>query len=397
MIEIERQGLTFDDVLLVPAHSAVLPSEVSLRTRVSRGIELQVPLLSAAMDTVTEARLAIAMAQLGGIGIIHKNNSVAEQMAQVRAVKKYESGVVTDPITIGPDNTVAELVELAQLNRVSGMPVVDGRSLVGIVTARDFRHETNMLALVSDIMTPHDQLVTVSEDTGTDEITRKLHEHRLEKLLIVNDDFQLIGLVTLKDIKQATLYPNACKDKHGQLRVGAAIGTGAGTEERLAALVEAGVDLVILDSAHGHSSRVLEGIARARREYPGLQIIGGNVATAEGARALVEAGADAVKVGIGPGSICTTRIVTGVGVPQLTAISEVATEVGNEVPVIADGGIRYSGDIAKALAVGANCTMLGGLFAGTSEAPGEIELYQGRSYKTYRGMGSLGTMAGEQC
>lgn len=393
MLRIAHDALTFDDVLLLPAYSRVLPSEVSLETRLTRHITLNIPLMSAAMDTVTEARLAIAMAQEGGIGIVHKNMSVEAQAREVRAVKKFESGVIRDPITIHPDRTVADLIELTLENKISGVPVVEGDALVGIITSRDVRFERRMDAPVRDVMTPRDKLVTAPEGASFEAITDILHKHRIEKVLLVDDAFQLKGMVTVKDINKARAFPNACKDGHGSLRVGAGVGTGEDTEERVRALVEAGVDVLVVDTAHGHSSRVLERISWVRRQYPDVSLIAGNVATRAGAEALIEAGVDAVKVGIGPGSICTTRIVTGIGVPQITAISE-AVEVADAagVPVIADGGIRYSGDLAKAIVAGASVCMVGSLLAGTDEAPGEVELYQGRTYKAYRGMGSLGAM-----
>ena len=394
MLRIAHDALTFDDVLLLPAYSDVLPSDVRLTTRLTRGISLNIPIISAAMDTVTEARLAIAMAQEGGIGVIHKNLSVERQAREVRQVKKYESGVILDPITITPDRTVGELLALTREHDISGVPVVQGRDLVGIVTSRDVRFEPRMDSLVRDVMTPKDQLVTVREGAAEGEILELLHRHRIEKILVTNERFELCGLITVKDINKAARYPNSCKDDYGQLRVGASVGIGPESEERVAALVDAGVDVIVVDTAHGHSIRVLEQVRAIKRDYPDMQVIGGNVATGEGARALVDAGVDGVKVGIGPGSICTTRIVAGIGVPQITAVSEaVAAIAGTGVPVIADGGIRYSGDIAKALAAGAHLVMVGGLLAGTDEAPGEIELYQGRTYKAYRGMGSLGAMA----
>ena len=393
-MRIVKEALTFDDVLLVPAHSSVLPNEVSLATRLTRGIALNVPLISAAMDTVTEARLAIAMAQEGGLGIIHQNMSGEEQARQVRQVKKFESGVIKDPITVTPDTSVRQVMEITRSHNISGVPVVDGDTLVGIVTSRDLRFETRYDQPVSTVMTPKDRLVTVREGADRAEIIGLLHKHRIEKVLVVNGGFQLRGLITVKDIQKATEFPIACKDELGRLRVGAAIGTGAGTDERVAALVEAGVDVIVVDTAHGHSQNVLNRVLWVKGQYPQVQVVGGNIATGDAARALADAGADAVKVGIGPGSICTTRIVAGVGVPQITAVADVAEALaGTDVPVIADGGIRYSGDIAKALAAGAHCVMIGGLFAGTEESPGEVELYQGRSYKSYRGMGSLGAMA----
>lgn len=388
-----EQALTFDDVLLVPAYSTTLPREVSLKTRLTRDIELNMPLISAAMDTVTEARLAIALAQEGGIGIIHKNMSISDQAREVRAVKKFESGMVKDPISVTPDKTVKDLLDLMEMHHISGVPVVSGDQLVGIVTGRDIRFETNLDLPVSAVMTPKDRLVTVKEGASHKEIQTLLHKHRIEKLLVTNDDFCLRGLITVKDIQKAKDNPNASKDASEQLRVGAAVGLAKGTDERITALVEAGVDVLVVDTAHGHSKGVLDQVAWIKKEFPEVQIIGGNIATGDAARALVKAGADAVKVGIGPGSICTTRIVTGIGVPQITAIAQVANELKGEIPVIADGGIRFSGDISKALAAGADSVMLGSMFAGTEESPGEIELYQGRTYKSYRGMGSIGAMA----
>lgn len=384
-------ALTYDDVLIKPGYSEVLPSQVNLATRVSRNISLNIPLISAAMDTVTESRMAIAMAQLGGIGVIHKNMSPTDQAAQVRKVKKYESGIVRDPVTIRSDASVAELVAETQRRNVSGMPVVDDGVLKGIVTARDFRHEKNQNASVQDIMTPYERLITVDENASQEEIYDKLHKHRLEKLLVVGEVGALLGLVTLRDIENTRNYPDASKNELGQLLVAAAIGNAPDYETRLHALVEAGVDLLVVDSAHGHSKGVLDCVTETKKRFPNIDVVGGNIATSEGAKALVSAGADAVKVGIGPGSICTTRIVTGVGVPQITAIAEAAE--GLEVPVIADGGVRFSGDLAKGIGTGAHCIMLGSLLAGSEEAPGEIELYQGRTYKSYRGMGSLGAMA----
>jgi IMP dehydrogenase len=396
-MRIVQEALTFDDVLLVPAHSIVLPKEVDLKTRLTRNISLNLPLVSAAMDTVTEARLAIAMAQEGGIGIIHKNMTVEQQATEVRKVKKFESGVIKDPITVGPTATIREVLELTRAYGISGVPVVDGTNLVGIVTHRDVRFETRYDAPVSTIMTPKAKLVTVKEGADKEEIKRLLHEHRIEKILVVDDQFRLKGMVTVKDIQKATDKPNACKDEQGRLRVGAAVGVGAGTDERIAALVEAGVDVIVVDTAHGHSQGVLDRVRWAKQNFPDLQVIGGNIATGAAALALVEAGADGVKVGIGPGSICTTRIVAGVGVPQITAVANVAEALaGSGVPLIADGGIRYSGDLSKAIVAGAYSVMLGGMFAGTEEAPGEVELFQGRSYKSYRGMGSLGAMASSQ-
>ncbi len=396
-MRILQEALTFDDVLLVPAHSTVLPKEVNLRTKLTREITLNIPLVSAAMDTVTESRLAIALAQEGGVGIIHKNMSVEQQAAEVRLVKKYESGVIKDPITVGPETSIQDVLALTRAHNISGVPVVQGSKLVGIVTNRDLRFESRYSAPVSSIMTPQEKLVTVREGTSREEIQRLLHEYRIEKVLVVDDEFELRGLVTVKDIQKASDKPNACKDDQGRLRVGAAVGVGAGTEERVAALVAAGVDVIVVDTAHGHSQGVLDRVAWVKRHFPEVQVIGGNIATGEAALALVKAGADAVKVGIGPGSICTTRIVAGVGVPQITAIDNVATALeGTGVPLIADGGIRYSGDLAKAVVAGAYAIMIGSMFAGTEEAPGEVELFQGRSYKSYRGMGSLGAMGGSQ-
>lgn len=392
-ISILQQALTFDDVLLVPAHSTVLPKDVLLNARLTSEIELNMPLISAAMDTVTEARLAIAMAQEGGIGIVHKNMTATAQADEVRKVKKFESGMVKNPISVNPSLSVKELLELMAKHNFSGVPVVDGDHLVGIVTSRDIRFETNLSLPVSAVMTPKERLVTVKEGAGRDEVQSLLHKHRIEKLLVVNDDFCLRGLITVKDIQKAKDNPYACKDSSEQLRVGAAVGVGEGTEERVAVLADAGVDVIIVDTAHGHSQAVLDKVKWIKKHFPDVQVIGGNIATAEAAKDLVSAGANAVKVGIGPGSICTTRIVTGVGVPQITAIANVAAGVKGKVPVIADGGIRFSGDICKALAAGASTVMLGSLFAGTEESPGEIELYQGRTYKGYRGMGSIGAMA----
>ncbi len=397
MLRIAEEALTFDDVLLLPAHSQVLPKDVSLATQLTRDIRLNIPLLSAAMDTVTEARLAIALAQEGGIGIVHKNMTSEQQAQQVRAVKKFESGVIKDPITVGPNTSIREVLALTRAHNISGVPVVEGGHLVGIVTNRDTRFESRFDAPVSSIMTPKDKLVTVKEGAEKDEIIRLLHENRIEKVLVVDDNFQLSGLVTVKDIQKASDKPLACKDDQGRLRVGAAVGVGAGTDERVAALVEAGVDVIVVDTAHGHSQGVLDRVAWVKKHFPEVQVIGGNIATAAAARALAAAGADAVKVGIGPGSICTTRIVAGVGVPQISAVANVAEALKSQgIPVIADGGIRYSGDMAKAIVAGASCIMVGSMFAGTEEAPGEIELFQGRSYKSYRGMGSLGAMGGSQ-
>lgn len=387
------KALTFDDVLLVPAHSTILPRDVSLATQVSRNIRLNIPLLSAAMDTVTEARLAIALAQEGGIGIVHKNLPPRAQAAEVAKVKRFESGVLKDPITIQPDMPVREVLNLTRQHKFSGLPVVAGNKVVGIVTNRDLRFETQLDQPVGNIMTPRERLVTVKEGSTPEEAKALMHKHKLERVLVINDDFELRGLITVKDILKSTEHPLACKDSFGRLRVGAAIGVGPGTEERAELLVEAGVDLIVVDTAHGHSQGVLDRIKWVKRHFPQVDVVGGNIATADAARALADHGADGVKVGIGPGSICTTRIVAGVGVPQITAIDNVASALRDSgIPLIADGGIRYSGDISKAIAAGAYAVMLGGLFAGTEEAPGEIELFQGRSYKSYRGMGSLGAM-----
>ena len=394
-MRIDLEALTFDDVLLKPAYSNVLPREVDLKTRVTRDISLNIPLLSAAMDTVTEARLAIALAQEGGMGIIHKNMSPQNQAGQVSIVKKFESGIVHDPITVTPDKTIREVLEVTRAQNISGMPVVDKGETIGIVTNRDLRFETQLDAPVTSVMTPKEKLITVLEGAGQDEVMSLLHQHRIEKVLVVNEQFELRGLITAKDFQKASDYPLACKDDRGALRVGAAVGTSADTDERVAALVEAGVDVVVVDTAHGHSEGVLNRVRRIRAEYPDLQIIGGNIISADAANALIEAGVDGVKCGVGPGSICTTRVVAGVGVPQISAVAEtVAAATAHGVPVIADGGIRYSGDIAKALVAGAHCIMIGSLFAGTEESPGEVELFQGRSYKSYRGMGSLGAMSG---
>jgi IMP dehydrogenase len=396
-MQIIQEALTFDDVLLVPAHSTVLPRDVDMTTQLTRTISLNIPLVAAAMDTVTEARLAIAMAQEGGIGIIHKNMTIEQQAREVRHVKKHESGVIKDPITVSPDATVRDVIQLTRAKNISGVPVVNGDELVGIVTSRDLRFETRLDEPVSKVMTPKERLVTINENADRKDAIALLHKHRIEKVLVVDDAFNLRGMITVKDIQKAKDYPLACKDEQERLRVGAAVGTGAGTEERVAALVEAGVDVIIVDTAHGHSQGVLDRVRWVKTNYPQVQVIGGNIATAEAALALVEAGADGVKAGIGPGSICTTRIVAGVGVPQITAVSNIADALkGSGVPLIADGGIRYSGDVAKALAAGADSVMLGGLFAGTEEAPGEVELFQGRSYKSYRGMGSIGAMAQQQ-
>jgi IMP dehydrogenase len=387
------EALTFDDVSLVPAESDVLPKDVSTATLLARGIELNIPVVSAAMDTVTEARLAITMAQLGGIGIVHKNLPIERQAGEVRLVKKFEAGVIRDPFTVTPDTSIREVIALTRAKNISGVPVVDGSRLVGIVTNRDLRFETELDDPVRNVMTRQEKLVTVREGASDDEVLRLLHKHRIEKVLVVNDQFQLRGLITVKDIQKARENPNACKDQYERLRVGAAVGVGGDTEARVEALVDAGVDVLVVDTAHGHSRGVIERVRWLKGRFPQVPVIGGNIVTAEAARALVDAGADAVKVGVGPGSICTTRIVAGVGVPQITAVSMVAEALaGSGVPLIADGGIRYSGDIAKALVAGASCVMIGGMFAGTEEAPGEVELYQGRSYKSYRGMGSLGAM-----
>lgn len=392
-LSIIQQSLTFDDVLLVPAHSLVLPKDVSLKTKLTQEIELNIPLLSAAMDTVTEARLAIALAQEGGLGIIHKNMGIKNQAEEVRRVKKFESGMVKDPVSVTPDITVRELLDLMERYNFSGVPVVHGEHLIGIVTSRDIRFETNLSLKVAEVMTPKEHLVTVKEGASREEVRSLLHKHRIEKLLVVNDAFKLRGLITVKDIQKAKDNPFACKDSSGQLRVGAAVGVGEGTDERVEALVDAGVDVLVVDTAHGHSQGVIDRVKWIKQQFPNVQVIGGNIATAAAARDLYKAGADAVKVGIGPGSICTTRIVTGVGVPQISAISNVSNELKGKIPIIADGGIRFSGDVCKALAAGANTVMLGGMFAGTEESPGEIELYQGRTYKGYRGMGSIGAMS----
>ena len=397
MLRIVDQALTFDDVLLVPDHSDILPKDVDLKTRLTQNLNLNIPLLSAAMDTVTESRMGIALSELGGIGIIHKNLSIEAQAAEVRKVKKYESGIVRDPITIRSDNEVGELVQLTKELNISGMPVVDNEQLVGIVTSRDFRYQENLSAKVADIMTPKEKLVTAKEGESPDVIKKLLQDNRIEKILLIDDSFKLMGLVTLKDINKSLDFPNATRDDEGRLLAGAAIGTKIDTLDRCQALIDAGVDVLVLDSAHGHSEGVLNQITSVKSNFPNIQVIGGNVATGAGALALVEAGADAVKVGIGPGSICTTRIVTGVGVPQISAVSEVTNALKKkDIPIIADGGIRFSGDIAKAIAAGGHTVMLGSVLAGTEEAPGELELYQGRSYKSYRGMGSIGAMSGDQ-
>ncbi len=396
MLRLVNQALTFDDVLLVPDYSEVLPQEADLSTLLTKNISLKIPIVSSAMDTVTESRMAIALAEFGGIGIIHKNLPIQEQAQQVTSVKKFESGIVRDPITISSDKTIEELVQLTKDLNISGMPVVDEKHLVGIVTSRDFRNVSDTSASVSTIMTPKERLVTAKENDSLDEVKTLLYENRIEKIPLVNDNFFLQGLVTLKDINKTKDFPLASKDSEGRLITGAAIGNGSDTEERLEALINAGVDVIVVDSAHGHSKGIIDRVASVKKTYPDIQVIAGNVATGEGAEALVKAGVDAVKVGIGPGSICTTRVVTGVGVPQITAIANVVEAIGKkEIPIIADGGIRFSGDIAKAIAAGADTVMLGGILAGTEEAPGQVELYQGRSYKSYRGMGSVGAMSGE--
>jgi IMP dehydrogenase len=388
-----QNALTFDDVLLVPAHSNVLPREVSLATQLTRTIRLNIPVVSAAMDTVTEAPLAIALAQEGGMGIIHKNMTAEMQAINVSRVKRFESGVVNDPVTIQPHMTVRDVIALTRLHKISGLPVVDGTKVVGIVTNRDLRFETNLDQSIANIMTPQERLVTVREGASREQVMELLHQHRLERVLVIDEAYNLKGLITVKDIQKSSDHPLACKDEKGRLRVGAAVGVGDGTEERVAALVEAGVDAIVVDTAHGHSQGVLDRVTWVKKNFPQVQVIGGNIATGSAAKALVDAGADGIKIGIGPGSICTTRIVAGVGVPQITAVSNVEEALrGSGVPFIADGGIRYSGDISKAIAAGAYSVMLGGMFAGTEEAPGEIELFQGRSYKSYRGMGSIGAM-----
>lgn len=397
MLRMAQEALTFDDVLLVPGYSEVLPNDVSLRTRLTRDLHLNIPLVSAAMDTVTEARLAIAMAQEGGIGIIHKSMTMAQQAAEVRKVKKHESVIVKDPVTVGPKAKLADLLAMAAEHGFSGFPVVEGETLVGLVTQRDMRFQPNHGDSVCDIMTPGEKLVTVPVGTTLDVIKGKMQEHRVEKMLVVDDENRLRGLVTFQDIEKARTFPNAAKDADGRLLVGAAVGTGPETPDRVAALAAAGVDVVVVDTAHGHSKGVIERVRWVKENFPQIQVIGGNIATAEAAKALAEAGADGVKVGIGPGSICTTRVVAGVGVPQITAVSNVAAAlVPYDIPLIADGGVRFSGDLAKAVAAGASCVMAGGLLAGTEEAPGEIELFQGRTYKAYRGMGSMGAMSQTQ-
>ena len=394
MLRILEEALTFDDVLLVPAYSEVLPQEVSLGTQLTRGIRLNLPVVSAAMDTVTEHRLAIAIAQEGGIGIVHKNMSAEAQAREVAKVKRFESGIIHDPITVRPDMTIREVIQLTRAKNISGVPVVQDGQAVGIVTHRDLRFETKLDAPVSSVMTPRERLVTVRENSPKEEVLALLHKHRIEKVLVVGDDYRLKGMITVKDFQKATEFPRACKDERGALRVGAAVGTGPDTLERVAALREAGVDVIVVDTAHGHSRGVIQMVAKIKAKWPAQQVIGGNIVTREAALALADAGADAVKVGIGPGSICTTRIVAGVGVPQISAVANVAAALAPiGVPLIADGGIRFSGDVAKAIVAGAYCVMIGGLFAGTEESPGEVELFQGASYKSYRGMGSLGAMA----
>ena len=396
MLRLKETALTFDAVLLLPDYSEVLPNNVDLTTRLTKNLSINIPIISSAMDTVTESRMAIALAELGGIGIIHRNLSIVDQANEVRAVKKFESGIVRDPTTISSGSTVGDLVQLTKELNISGMPVVDDGNLVGIVTSRDFRNESNMTATVSSIMTPKEKLITAKENESIDNIKTLLYRNRIEKILLVDDAFSLKGLITLKDINKSKDYPSATKDSEGRLLVGAAIGNSVDTDERTEKLVQAGVDVLVVDSAHGHSQGVLERVKKVKKDYPNIDVIGGNVATAEGATALMKAGADGVKAGIGPGSICTTRIVTGVGVPQITAISDVVSSMKKKgIPVIADGGIRFSGDFAKAIAAGADCVMLGSILAGTEEAPGQVELFQGRSYKAYRGMGSVGAMSGE--
>ena len=393
-MRVTHEALTFDDVLLQPAYSEVLPREVALTTRLTPAVSLNIPIISAAMDSVTEARLAISLAQEGGIGIIHKNMSPQEQASQVLRVKKFESGVISDPITVEPNSSIKEVIQLTQEHSISGVPVVEGEDLVGIVTNRDLRFETQLDAPVSSVMTARDKLITVKENPDEEEVMTLLHRHRIEKVLVVDDDFRLRGMITAKDFQKATDYPLASKDERGALRVGAAIGTGGDTAERVEALIQAGVDVLVVDTAHAHTKSVLERVVQIKADYPDIPLIAGNIVTGEAAKALAEAGADAVKVGIGPGSICTTRVIAGVGVPQITAISEVSEALADtDVSIISDGGIRYSGDIAKAIAAGAHCVMIGSLFAGTEESPGDVELFQGRSYKSYRGMGSVGAMA----
>ena len=394
MLRIAHEALTYDDVLLLPAYSQVLPSEVDVGTRLTRDIALNIPVVSAAMDTVTEAGLAIAVAQEGGLGIVHKNMPLDAQAREVRTVKKFESGVIRDPIVIGPEATVRDLLALTAEHGISGVPVTRGKALLGIVTSRDIRFEKRLDATVAEVMTPKQRLVTAPEDASLATVTELLHQHRIEKVLLVGEDFALKGMVAVKDIAKAQAFPNACKDPLGQLRVGASVGTGEETDDRVDALVEAGVDIIVVDTAHGHSKRVLDRISWIKQKHPRVPVMGGNVGTGDGARALLDAGVDVVKVGIGPGSICTTRVVTGVGVPQITAVADAAAAADPaQVPVVADGGVRFSGDIAKAISAGASVVMVGSLFAGTEEAPGETELYQGRTYKSYRGMGSLGAMS----
>ena len=397
MLRIVDEALTFDDVLLLPAYSEILPKATNLTTRLTKSITLNLPLISAAMDTVTESEMAITMAQLGGLGILHKSMDIDRQAMQVRRVKKFEAGTVVDPITVHPEMTIGELLRLTQDNNISGVPVVEKGTdkVVGIVTHRDWRFETNLSLPVSHIMTPQNQLVTVKEGESNENIKKLLHEHRIEKVIVINDDFRLRGLITVNDFSKAENNPNACKDEQGRLRVGAAVGTGADTQARVEALIAADVDILVVDTAHGHSKGVIDKVSWIKKNFPHVQVIGGNIATGDAAKALRDAGADAVKVGIGPGSICTTRIIAGVGMPQISAIDSVATALQDSIPLIADGGIRYSGDMAKAIAAGASCIMVGSLMAGTEEAPGEVELFQGRYYKAYRGMGSLGAMSGQ--
>lgn len=397
MLRIVDEALTFDDVLLLPAYSEILPKAADLTTRLTKNITLNLPIISAAMDTVTESEMAITMAQLGGLGILHKSMDIDKQAMQVRRVKKFEAGTVVDPITVHPEMTIGELLRLAQDNNISGVPVVEKGTdkVIGIVTHRDWRFETNLSLPVSHIMTPKEQLVTVKEGESNENIKKLLHEHRIEKVIVINDDFRLRGLITVNDFAKAENNPNACKDEHGRLRVGAAVGTGADTQARVEALIAADVDIIVVDTAHGHSKGVIDKVSWIKKNFPNVQVIGGNIATGDAAKALRDAGADAVKVGIGPGSICTTRIIAGVGMPQISAIDSVANALQDSIPLIADGGIRYSGDMAKAIAAGASCIMVGSLMAGTEEAPGEVELFQGRYYKAYRGMGSLGAMSGQ--
>ena len=397
MLRIVDEALTFDDVLLLPAYSEILPKAADLTTRLTKNITLNLPMISAAMDTVTESEMAITMAQLGGLGILHKSMDIDKQAMQVRRVKKFEAGTVVDPITVHPEMTIGELLRLTQDNNISGVPVVEKGTdkVIGIVTHRDWRFETNLSLPVSHIMTPKDQLVTVKEGESNENIKKLLHEYRIEKVIVINDDFRLRGLITVNDFSKAENNPNACKDEQGRLRVGAAVGTGADTQARVEALIAADVDIIVVDTAHGHSKGVIDKVSWIKKHYPNVQVIGGNIATGDAAKALRDAGADAVKVGIGPGSICTTRIIAGVGMPQISAIDSVASALQDSIPLIADGGIRYSGDMAKAIAAGASCIMVGSLMAGTEEAPGEVELFQGRYYKAYRGMGSLGAMSGQ--